>query len=331
MKLYKSLSGVETKRDDNKSTTRGGEQALLEVKNLGISFREYKSGLLESKLQVIRGLDITVNQGEVHAILGASGSGKSLLANAIMGLLPENAEVTGTINFRGVTLDSESQTMLRGKEIALVPQSVNSLDPLMKIGKQVRASIKEKNKKYIQRNIFRKFRLNSKVENYYPFQLSGGMARRVLASTAMVSGAQLIIADELTPGMDEHSLQETMNFIRDLANEGRGILFITHDINIAKKIADKVAIFYAGTCVEVASTEDFSGSGKSLRHPYTKALWNALPQNGFTPLAGSQPFIAELEKGCLFEPRCPYATSVCSEEEPESRTMTGGMVKCYHA
>lgn len=330
MNFSNNLSG-EVKWNENKNTTREEEQPLLEVKNLGISFNEYKSGLHESKLQVIQGLDLTVDQGEIHAILGASGSGKSLLANAIMGLLPENAEITGTIHFQGAPLDSESRARLRGKGIALVPQSVNSLDPLMKIGKQVRASIKEKNKKYIQRNIFRKFRLNSKVENYYPFQLSGGMARRVLASTAMVSGAQLVIADELTPGMDEHALRETTNYIRHLANEGRGILFITHDINIAKEIADKVAIFYAGTCVEVARTKDFSGSGKTLRHPYTKALWNALPQNGFTPLAGSQPLIAELEKGCLFEPRCPYATTVCSEEEPESRTMTGGMVKCHHA
>src|SRR5690606_36912325 len=115
------------------------------------------------------------------------------------------------------------------------------------------------------------------VGDRYPFELSGGMARRVLVSTAMASKAKLVIADEPTPGLDERALSETIRYIKQMADDGKGILFITHDISTALMIADKVAVFYAGLTVEIANKEDFIGDGKYLRHPYTKALWSALP------------------------------------------------------
>lgn len=307
------------------------EQPLLEVKDLSLSFRQYHMGLRETHLQVISKLDISIHSNEIVAVVGASGSGKSLLASAILGLLPENAELHGTINFKGEPLTPERQNRLRGKEISLIPQSVNALDPLMKTGKQVQAVIKGKNKKAVQQDIFDKVGLPPKASNSYPFELSGGMARRVLAATSLGSPADLIIADEPTPGLDPFALKETVKYIKQLAVEGKGVIFITHDIETALKIADKVAVFYAGQTIEIANAKNFCDRGEKLRHPYTKALWNALPQNGFTPLSGSQPLLNEITEGCIFHARCPIRTEMCKNKQPESRSVNGEMVRCFYA
>lgn len=315
----------------NKTIEKPDQTPLLEVKDFSVTFRHYQKGLRETKMKVIRKLDLTIHQGEIVAVVGASGSGKSLLANAILGVLPENAETNGTLNYKGEALSQKKQIALRGKEISLIPQSVNALDPLMKTGKQVQTVIKKKNKRAIQQAIFHKVGLPDTTADRYPFELSGGMARRVLAATAMVSGANLVIADEPTPGLDPEALQETLKHMKQLAADGKGMMFITHDIEVALQLADKIAVFYAGQTVEIAHADDFTGKGEKLRHPYTKALWNALPQNDFTPLTGAQPFAYEAPYGCVFQPRCPIAKDICKQERPEFRTLDGGEVRCFHA
>ncbi|KRG13246.1 peptide ABC transporter ATP-binding protein [Virgibacillus soli] len=309
----------------------GTEPSLFAVKQFSLVFRQYEKGWQESKIQAISGFNLTIQKGEIVAIVGASGSGKSLLANAILGILPENAETDGEILFEGEALTPKRQEELRGKEIALIPQSTNALDPLMKAGKQVQTMIKGKNKKKIQEGIFHKVGLASEAGERYPFELSGGMARRVLVTTAIASQAKLIIADEPTPGLDEHSRNETIQYIKQLANEGKGVMFITHDIMAALAIADRIAVFYAGQTVEIANTEDFYGKGEQLRHPYTKALWNSLPQNEFKPLPGSQPAPITVLNGCAFAPRCLKATSICKQKQPLNRSLNQGMVRCFHA
>ncbi|WP_087974485.1 ABC transporter ATP-binding protein [Oceanobacillus rekensis] len=259
------------------------KEPLLEVKDFSLSFRQYKKGLRETKLQVIRNLNMTIHEGEIVAVVGASGSGKSLLANAILGILPEHALLDGTLNYKGVMLTQELLEQIRGKEISLIPQSVNALDPIMKTGKQVQSVIRNGDKKEIQQAIFSKVGLPIHTGKKYPFELSGGMARRVLATTAMISDADLIIADEPTPGLDPTVLHETIGYIKQLALDGKGIMFITHDIETALKIADRVAIFNGGEIVEIAQAADFTGKGEELKHPYTKKLWEAMPQNEFIP------------------------------------------------
>ncbi|WP_138420114.1 ABC transporter ATP-binding protein [Aquibacillus sediminis] len=254
---------------------------LLEVTDFALSFTTYTGGLKETTEQAIKKLDMTIDTGEIVAVVGASGSGKSLLANAILGMLPANATVSGLIKYKGKALTLQDQVQLRGTEIAMIPQSVNSLDPLMKAGKQVRTMIKGKNKKEKQREIFAAVGLDEKVERNYPFQLSGGMARRVLIAIAMVSSAELIVADEPTPGLDEQALEDSIRPIRLLADQGKGVMFITHDIGTALRLADKIVVFNDGKTIETANVKDFYGKGEALRHPYTKQLWNALPQNGF--------------------------------------------------
>ncbi|MDY4574103.1 MAG: ABC transporter ATP-binding protein [Intestinibacter sp.] len=311
------------------------KDAILKVKDLGISFSQYTKGLVRSDLNVIKNLDIELNEGEILAVVGSSGSGKSLLAHAILGILPENASVEGTITYKGEELTRKKQEKLRGDEIVLIPQSVNYLDPLKRVGNQIKISIKNKDKKakdQIVDRLFEKYNLDKKVKNYYPFQLSGGMARKVLLCTALASDSKVIIADEPTPGLDEASLNEVLKDFREIADSGCAVLMITHDITAALKIADKVAIFYAGSTLEVANKSDFINNGKNLRHPYTKALYNALPNNDFSAMDDkTQPLPNELPKGCVFSDRCKLKTKECEEKVPENREIRNGKVRCIHA
>ena len=308
------------------------KEPILSVKDLGISFSQYTKGLRRRELEVITNLDIDLYEGEILAVVGSSGSGKSLLAHAILGILPDNATTEGNIIYKGKSLSLKDKEKLRGREIVFIPQSVNFLDPLMKVSKQVKISIENKeeaNKR--QRKIFNKYGLDKKVDNLYPFELSGGMARKVLLSTALLSDCKVIIADEPTPGLDEKSLNEALKDFRNIADSGCAILMITHDIEAALKIADKIAVFYAGTTLEIANVNDFKGDGKNLRHPYSKALFNALPQNGFKPIKGSQPMPNELPKGCLFQDRCECISEKCRLIRPNARMVRDGMVRCLNA
>lgn len=308
------------------------KEPILSVKDLGISFSQYTKGLRRRELEVITNLDIDLYEGEILAVVGSSGSGKSLLAHAILGILPDNATTEGNIIYKGKSLSLKDKEKLRGREIVFIPQSVNFLDPLMKVSKQVKISIDNKEKaNKRQRDIFNKYGLDKKVDNLYPFELSGGMARKVLLSTALVSDCKVIIADEPTPGLDEKSLNEALKDFRNIADSGCAILMITHDIEAALKIADKIAVFYAGTTLEIANVNDFKGDGKNLRHPYSKALFNALPQNGFKPIKGSQPMPNELPKGCLFQDRCECISEKCRLIRPNARMVRDGMVRCLNA
>lgn len=300
---------------------------ILEVNNLSVYFDMYDKGINRNKLEVIHELSINVKKGEIIAVVGSSGSGKSLLAHGIMGILPKNAHITGDIKYDNKELTPKYLKEVRGKQINFIPQSVEFLDPLMKINKQVLGIDGNKKK---QKKIFKKYNLNKEVEEMFPFQLSGGMARRVLISTAVMEESKLIIADEPTPGLSIDLAMETLKHFRDLADEGCGILLITHDIDLALNVADRIAVFYAGTIVEIASVEDFKKGKDSLRHPYSKAFIDALPQNGFKELDGFQPYAGNLPSGCLFSDRCPLRSSKC-KNNIEMRRIRGGEVRCIHA
>ena len=293
---------------------------LINVSNISISFTQYVKGLNQRELKVITDLTLDLKEGEIVAVLGSSGSGKSLLAHAILGILPHNANLSGTMMYKGEVLNSELKEKLRGDEIALIPQSVNFLDPLMKVSDQVIGECKdeaeEKEKRAKQRAIFEKYGLSEEVDDMYPFQLSGGMARRVLVSTALLSNPKLVIADEPTPGLDEKSVEETLNHLRQMAEDNVGVLLITHDIDAALKVANRIAIFYSGYVIEVANVDDFSGEGENLLHPYTKSLYNALPENGFNLTLGHQPLHGEIPSGCPYYDRCDHRLENCDKIRP---------------
>ena len=325
---------------------------MLCAKNLSIEFSSYGLGLKRQTIQAIRSLDIKIDAGEVVAVVGQSGAGKSLLAHALLGLLPANARLSGTLSFKGLLLTPERIKRLRGREIALIPQSVTYLNPLIHVGTQISraarlSGVRPERSHLAALDALRRYHLDEVVARRFPFQLSGGMARRILTATATVGGADLILADEPTNGLDRDRASETLTHLRQLADSGKGVLLITHDIESAIAVSDRVTVFYGGVTVEDARATDFNGTGH-LRHPYSRALWNALPGQGFTPLPLSEtavknggmakshditkPNSSVIEaSGCPFKTVCPECQDQCHETLPEMRYRNGGQVRCFHA
>ena len=256
------------------------KEILLDVQHLSVGFESYNAKVEKVFFNAISDLNLTLHKGEIVAIVGSSGSGKSLLAHAVMNILPDNARTGGTMYYKGELLTPETMNRLRGHEIAFIPQSVAFLDPLMQVGDQVVGTLGEK-ARALQQKAFEHFGLKQSVAKLYPFQLSGGMARRVLLSTSYVAETEMIIADEPTPGLDLKIAIEALKDFRIQADQGKGVILITHDIDLALHVADKIAIFYDGRVVETADTQTFRGDGQGLKHPYSRALFHALPQNGF--------------------------------------------------
>lgn len=302
---------------------------VLRIEHLSVSFAQYQKGLAKEDLQVIRDLNVSIRKGEITAVVGSSGSGKSLLAHAVLGILPYNARQGGHIYYEGQELGRERIKELRGREIVLVPQSIAFLDPLMKIGPQIRKGKKDPASREKVKSILEGYSLSPEVAGLYPFELSGGMNRRVLVSTALMETPRLVIADEPTPGLQMKLARRVMEHFRELADTGAGVLLITHDLELATQTADRIVVFYAGSTIEEADASDFSLEEK-LRHPYSRALFRAMPQNGFTPIPGTQPYAAQMPSGCPFGPRCIHCTQECESPIPW-RELRGGRVRCIHA
>nr|WP_251048184.1 ATP-binding cassette domain-containing protein [Halomonas sp. ISL-56] len=230
---------------------------------------------------------LTLSPGEVHAVVGASGAGKSLLAYAIMGLLPTPARLNGQLYYQGKPLDDIRQRQLRGRELALIPQSLSALDPLVRTQRQVawaaqRAGQSSAHAWRSSQQALDHYQLDARAQQAYAHELSGGMARRVLTAMAHVSQAKLVIADEPSVGLDPHQRQRVLAALRGLADQGKTVMLITHDLRHALPIADRVTIMRTGKRVETAPVNAFQGTGDSLTHDYSKALWQALPDNHFS-------------------------------------------------
>ena len=271
---------------------------LLQVSHLSVSFSMYDSeapyfSAQRVEAKAIDDLSISVHEGEVVAVVGASGSGKTLLADAIMGLYEPNARVEGEVWFDGAQMSAADLAAVRGRSggIALVPQGVAHLDPLMRVGKQVigpcdRAEQADRTAKCAA--LFKRYGLEESVMQLYPYQLSGGMARRVLLCTALMGDPRLIIADEPTPGLDLDLAVAALADFRTFADQGGGVMLITHDIELALRVADRVAVFKEGTVVEETAVANFA-SPDLLSHPFSRALWHALPDHDFA-CADEMPF-----------------------------------------
>lgn len=270
-----------------------GGGLLLAVDHLSVSFDMYdphapyfRAGRVMRR--AIDDLSLSVHGGEVLAVVGASGSGKTLLADAVFGLFEPNALVEGRITFEGRELDREGLARVRGRGISLVPQGVANLDPLMRVGEQVvgprgwgRAARRRHGERLARaRELFRAYGLGESAMGLYPFELSGGMARRVLIISALLDDARLIVADEPTPGLDLPLAVRALSDLRAFADKGGGVLLITHDIELALRVADRVAVFHGGTVVEEVPAAAF-GSPDGLSDPFTRALWHAMPEHGF--------------------------------------------------
>lgn len=261
------------------------QEPLLAVKNLSVSFQEER-GFKRRWVHPIRNLSLQVSAGEVTVLAGASGSGKSLLAQAIMGILPNHAGTEGIIEFKGQELTEETLPSLRGREIALIPQGVNGLDPLMRAGKQIRKGDNTLSAFQHMEELLERYSLPAETADCYPFELSGGMARRVLTAGAMMEQPDLVIADEPTPGLDERAAIQVMGHFREMADQGVGVFVITHDLELALQTADRILIFYEGAVAEELQMEknrEGKPSGRLIElpsHPYARSLFDAIPGGG---------------------------------------------------
>lgn len=310
---------------------------MLEVEQLAISFDRYTAFLTRGKLQPVRSLDLSLGAGEIMAVVGESGAGKSLLAHAVLGLLPENASVSGSMRFCGEALTPRKIARLRGKEIALIPQAVSYLNPLWRVGGQVnRAALLGGQHREAAdastKAAFERYGLEQGVRDLFPFQLSGGMAKRVLTAAATVGKAKLILADEPTAGLDRDNSTKMLSFLRHLADAGRSVLLITHDLEAALQVTDKVAVFQNGMTIEIAPIKVF-GEMNGARHPYTRQLFNALPQNEFmTSINGNGGYGRNdgRLRGCGFYHQCPCAGQACMDRTPPKQKTSGGWVRCHY-
>ena len=282
-------SGMPTAPRSTAVATARGERVnppttapLLQVEDLRIAFRRYQRGLRQADLTVVDGMSLHVNRGEVVALVGASGAGKSLLAYSVLGFLPTGAHEEGTVTWQGRALSPGERARLAGRNLVLLPQVLSALDPTATVRSQARRAA---------RLVGRPARdgmaavlatgLDAGVLRLYPHQLSGGMARRVLRAIALIGEPDLVIADEPTPGLGRREADEVLDHLRSLADAGRGVLLITHDIALALRVTDRVVVVREGRSLDEAAVADFSGDGSRLQHPYTRALWRALPSQGF--------------------------------------------------
>lgn len=304
---------------------------LLKIENLSLTIYRYEQGLHEKRHYAIRDFELTVNEGEIIAVIGASGSGKSLLASAILGIEPPNSLIEGTMIYKGKPLNRQNIALLLGKEFMLIPQMVHSLNPLMRIGKQIEILMNGRNKRSKIKEVLERVGLTENVINLYPHELSGGMTRRVFIAMVLASEASFIIADEPTTGLDSNSTSDMLSELKILTSGKKGMIFITHDLKSAIQIADRIAVFYGGTTVEITCSSSFEGDGSKLAHPYTKALWNSLPENSFEPLTGTQPLSTSKIDGCAYFYQCSQSLECCERVQPEILNTETGMVRCFNA
>ncbi|MEU8573136.1 ABC transporter ATP-binding protein [Streptomyces asoensis] len=275
--------------------------------------------------------------GECLALVGESGCGKSVLASALLGLLPANARTTGEARLGDLDLMSADERTLartvRGRLIGLIPQSPAAhLTPVRTIRSQLqetvgaltgvrdRAARRSAALAAAERAAFPPDHLD-----HHPHQLSGGLAQRAATALALVGDAPLLLADEPTTGLDRDLVDRTVDELRRPVDAaGHALLMITHDLAAAERIADRVAVMYAGRIVELADAQAFFGS-PGPRHPYSRGLLQALPDRAFSPIPGMPPELGELPDGCAFAARCDRGTDACVMV-PRMR----GAVACHH-
>lgn len=254
---------------------------LLEISNLSIGFIQYYEGTKQRIIEPVSDLNLEVNEGEIVAIVGASGSGKSLLAHAVLDVLPGNAIVDYEMKYKGKRIDARDLRKLRGKQIRFIPQSVQYLDPTRTIANQINICKKLTRSEVVE--LLNLFSLKENVCDLYPYELSGGMLRRVLFATCYGEDTELIIADEPTPGIHPSALEEILNQFRLFKSKGISIIFITHDMPSEMEVADKIAVFKDGKVVSVQKPEDILSKKKI--DAYTEHLWAAQPINDFMEVA----------------------------------------------
>ncbi|MET9600149.1 ABC transporter ATP-binding protein [Streptomyces sp. NPDC006459] len=281
-------------------------------------------------VEAVTDASLRLAPGECLVLVGESGCGKSVLASALLGLLPGNAETAGSARLADGTdlLAADERTLaetVRGRRVGLVPQSPAAhLTPVRTIRSHLRETVRELTgtrgrtavraaaEAAAERAAFPATHLDR-----HPHELSGGLAQRAATALALVGDAPLLLADEPTTGLDRDLVLRTVDELRAHTRAaGRALLMITHDLAAAERIADTVAVMYAGRIVETGPAEVFFGA-PGPRHPYARGLLDALPDRAFTPVPGAPPELGALPAGCAFAARCAAADHLCRTRRPE--------------
>ena len=305
---------------------------LLQIRGLNIRFPS-----ASGQVNAVRDISFEIDRGEVLGLVGESGSGKSVTSLAIMRLVTPQASVSGEILLGAngaepqnlLTLETESMRRLRGSRISMIFQEpMTALNPVMRVGEQIAETVRA------HQAVSKKEAWSRAVEALkevaivdpehrardYPHQLSGGMRQRVMIAMAIVNRPELLIADEPTTALDVTIQAQILDLLGELRQRfGLTMLFISHDLAVVSKVADRVAVMYAGSLVEVASRQEIF---RNPAHPYTRGLLAAVPtlrtarDRPLQTIEGSVPVLSSLPAGCSFEPRCPFRVPACAEALP---------------
>ena len=315
---------------------------MLDVRNLKTYFR-----IGESVVKAVDGVSFTVSAGEILAIVGESGCGKSVTGLTIMRLVPSPPGVIegGEVLFEGVDLlglPEPQMRDIRGREIAMIFQEpMTSLNPVFTIGYQIaealhahqKISKREARDRVIE--LLRRAQIPSPAERFssYPHQLSGGMRQRVMIAMALACNSRLLIADEPTTALDVTIQAQILDLIKRLRSEiGGSVILITHDLGVVAETADRVLVMYAGRVVEQSPVNELFDAPL---HPYTRGLLKSIPSRNvgkdrLPVVPGTVPDAAHKPPACHFHPRCPYARDLCKTEDPELREISPGrLARCW--
>ncbi|NEC87539.1 ABC transporter ATP-binding protein [Streptomyces sp. SID12501] len=312
----------------------GEDAALLEVRDLHVEFVTR-----EGVVRAVNGVSYNVHAGETLAVLGESGSGKSVTAQAIMGILdmPPARIPQGEILFQGqdmLKMSAEQRRRIRGQRIAMIFQdALSSLNPVLSVGYQlgemfrVHHGMSKKDAKVKAIELMDRVKIPAAAArvNDYAHQFSGGMRQRIMIAMALALEPDLIIADEPTTALDVTVQAQVMDLLADLQREyNMGLILITHDLGVVADVADKIAVMYAGRIVERAPVHELY---KRPAHPYTRGLLDSIPrldQKGqeLYAIKGLPPNLLRVPAGCAFNPRCPKAEDVCRTQVPDLLQVT---------
>ncbi|MEV5332437.1 ABC transporter ATP-binding protein [Streptomyces werraensis] len=315
---------------------------LLEVRDLRVEFRT-RDGVAKA----VNGVTYGVDEGETLAVLGESGSGKSVTAQAIMGILdtPPGRITGGEVVFQGrdlLRLKEEERRRIRGAEMAMIFQdALSALNPVLTVGDQlaemftVHRGMSRKDARARAVELMDRVRIPAARERVrqYPHQFSGGMRQRIMIAMAIALEPALIIADEPTTALDVTVQAQVMELLAELQREYRmGLILITHDLGVVADVADRIAVMYAGRIVESAPVHDIY---KAPAHPYTRGLLDSIPRldhkgRELYAIKGLPPNLTRIPPGCPFHPRCPLARDVCTTDDPPLYEVSGTRGSACH-
>lgn len=316
--------------------------SLLTVENLKVSFKT-RDGVVEP----LSGISFDIDPGEIVGLVGETGSGKSVTAQAIMGLLPflDGRVSGGNILFNDqdlLAISEKEYQQLRGNQISLISQNpMTSLDPVYRVGDQIVEGLKlhltitraDARKRAVDVMTSLGIPNAEKVFNQYPHQLSGGLKQRIVIAMGLCADPKLLIADEPTTALDVTVQAQIIELFKQTTQKRNiGLIMITHDLGIISHLCDRVVVMYAGNVVETGPVTSVFTDPK---HPYTQALLNCIPKLGMADrslhaIPGNVPSVRTFPKGCRYHPRCPKAKPYCMDNTPETiQTKNNTKVKCH--